>query len=341
MHWRFSCFSVVIAAAVGTLCLGLAGCGGGNASKPAAGGKPTVAFVTNNSYEFWTIARRGTEKGAKEFDATVDFKMPARGTTEEQRAIVEDLVAKGVQGIAISPIDSANQASFLNEIGSRVPLLTHDSDLPTGSERLCYIGTENYTAGMAAGKLVRECLPDGGNLVIYVGKMDAQNAKERRQGVLDELAGEKDAPGPTYGKFTLLDTMTDDANQDKCKANVEDTLVKYRDTPEKLCLVSLWAYNPPAMLAAVQGAGLAGKVKMVGFDENEETLQGVKDGHIYGTIVQQPFEFGFNAVRIMAGLARGDRSVLPEGGILFIPHREITRDNVEVFWDELKRLKQG
>jgi ribose transport system substrate-binding protein len=95
------------------------------------------------------------------------------------------------------------------------------------------------------------------------------------------------------------------------------------------------------MLAAVQGAGLAGKVKMVGFDENEETLQGVKDGHIYGTIVQQPFEFGFNAVRIMAGLARGDRSVLPEGGILFIPHREITRDNVEVFWDELKRLKQG
>lgn len=217
MHWRFSCFSVVIAAAVGTLCLGLAGCGGGNASKPAAGGKPTVAFVTNNSYEFWTIARRGTEKGAKEFDATVDFKMPARGTTEEQRAIVEDLVAKGVQGIAISPIDSANQASFLNEIGSRVPLLTHDSDLPTGSERLCYIGTENYTAGMAAGKLVRECLPDGGNLVIYVGKMDAQNAKERRQGVLDELAGEKDAPGPTYGKFTLLDTMTDDAIKTNAK----------------------------------------------------------------------------------------------------------------------------
>ena len=134
--------------------------------------------------------------------------------------------------------------------------------------------------------------------------------------------------------------MTDDAQQDKCKANVEDTLVKYGAEPDKLCLVGLWAYNPPAILAAVKGAGLAGKVHIVAFDENEETLQGVKDGEIYGTIVQNPFEFGYQAVRILAGLARGDRSVLPEGGILHIPHREITHDNVEPFWAELKRLKQ-
>ena len=127
---------------------------------------------------------------------------------------------------------------------------------------------------------MRECLPDGGKIVIYVGKMDAQNAKDRRQGVLDELAGKKDATGPELGKYTLLDTMTDDAKQDKCKANVEDTLVKYGSEAEKLCLVGLWAYNPPAMLSAVKGANLAGKVRIVGFDENEETLQGVKDGDI-------------------------------------------------------------
>ena len=80
---------------------------------------------------------------------------------------------------------------------------------------------------------------------------------------------------------------------------------------------------------------------LVGFDENEETLQGVKDGDIYGTIVQQPFEFGYQAVRILAAVARGDRGVLPEGGILYIPHREIKHDNVGPFWAELKRLKAG
>ncbi|MES1213218.1 MAG: sugar-binding protein [Singulisphaera sp.] len=334
MH-RLICTALITA-----LSLTLAGCGAKN-EKAASGGKPVVAFVTNNPYEFWTIARRGTEKAAQEFDVTVDFQMPPRGTAAEQRSIIEDLLAKGVQGIAISPNDSANQARFLNDVAARVPLVATDSDLPPGSGRLCYIGTENYTAGMAAGKLVRECMPAGGKIVIYVGKMDAQNAIERRQGVLDELAGTKGATGPELGKYTLLDTMTDDAKQEKCKTNVEDTLVKYGSEADKLCLVGLWAYNPPAMLAAVKGANLAGKVWLVGFDENEETLQGVKVGDIYGTIVQQPFQFGYEAVRILAAVARGDKSVLPSGGILFVPHREIKKDNVDAFWDELKKLKAG
>jgi ribose transport system substrate-binding protein len=330
---RFSPWALAI------LCLASAGCGSSEATKSEK--KPTVAFVTNNPFEFWTIARRGTEKAAKEFDVSVEFQMPAGGTAPEQRAIVEDLIAKGVKGIAISPNDAENQASFLNEVAARIPLVTQDSDLPAGSGRLCYIGTDNYTAGMAAGKLVRECMPEGGKIVIYVGRLESQNAKERRQGVLDELAGQNGATGPRLDKFTLLDTMTDEGNQEKCKANVEDTLVKYGDDAENLCLVGLWAYNPPAMLSAVKAAGLAGKVRLVAFDENEETLQGVKDGHIYGTIVQQPFEFGYQAVKILAALARGDRSGIPLGGIIYIPHREITRDNVEPFWEELKRLKQG
>ena len=134
--------------------------------------------------------------------------------------------------------------------------------------------------------------------------------------------------------------MTDDAKQEKCKANVEDTLVKYGSEADKLCLVGLWAYNPPAMLAAVKGANLNGKVRIVGFDENEETLQGVQGGDIYGTIVQQPFEFGYHAGAILAPW-HGDKSVIPDGGILYIPHREIKKDNVGPFWNELKEAQGG
>jgi len=327
--------------AVATLfSLSLTGCGGGQ-GKQADNGKPTVAFVTNNTAEFWTIARRGTEKGARDFDVNVEFQMPPRGSADEQRQIIEDLLTKGVQGISVSPNDSVNQAAFFDELAGKVSVLTHDNDLPAGSKRLCYIGTDNYEAGKAAGDLVKEAMPDGGRVVIFVGKMDAQNAVERRQGVLDALSGQKDSKGPELGKYTLLDTMTDDVKQDKCKANVEDALVKYGDKPESLCLVGLWAYNPPAMLAAVQGAGLVGKVKMVGFDENEETLQGVKDGAIYGTIVQQPFEFGYQATKILASLARNDQSSIPAGGVMHVPHRAIKSDNVDEFWTELKRLKAG
>ena len=79
------------------------------------------------------------------------------------------------------------------------------------------------------GKLVKEAAPDGGKIVIYVGKLDVQNAVERRQGVLDELSGANDSHKEElaksqyplqFGNHTLLDTMTDDADDGRCRRNV-------------------------------------------------------------------------------------------------------------------------
>jgi ribose transport system substrate-binding protein len=94
------------------------------------------------------------------------------------------------------------------------------------------------------------------------------------------------------------------------------------------------------MLAAVKEAELQGKVKIVGFDENEETLQGIADGEIIGSVVQNPFEFGYQAVKILAAVARGDKSVLPEGGIMYVDHRVINKENVKDFWEQLRELKK-
>jgi ribose transport system substrate-binding protein len=311
---------------------------GGRATGEGSG--ITVAFVTNNAYEFWTIARKGTEKAAKELNVDVAFRMPAQGSATEQRQLIEDLLVQGVKGIAVSPNDPTNQAEFFDEVADKVPLVTQDSDLPPGSKRLCFLGTDNYEAGKAAGKLVKEALPDGGRVAIFVGNTDAQNAIDRRQGVLDELAGSEKADGSDLGNYTLIDTYTDNSNQEVCKSKAEDALVQHGDDPEKLCLVGLWAYNPPAMLAAVKDRGLAGKVKIVGFDENEETLQGIKDGEVLGTVVQQPFEFGYQAVKMLVSLARGDKSVLPADGMHFIDYKVIKSDNVEAFHEELRQLKQ-
>jgi ribose transport system substrate-binding protein len=316
----------------------------GPAAGPGSGAgesnRVTVAFVTNNPYEFWTIARKGTEKAAKELNVDVAFRMPAQGSATEQRQLIEDLLVQGVKGIAVSPNDPANQAEFFDEVANKVPLITQDSDLPPGSKRLCFLGTDNYEAGKAAGRLVKEALPEGGRVAIFVGNIDAQNAIDRRQGVLDELAGSEKATGPRLGNYTLIDTYTDDSKQEVCKSKAEDALVQHADDPQTLCLVGLWAYNPPAMLAAVKDHGLAGKVKIVGFDENEETLQGIKDGEIIGTVVQQPFEFGYQAVKMLVSLAQGDKSVLPTDGMHFIDYKVIKGDNVEAFHEELRKLKQ-
>jgi ribose transport system substrate-binding protein len=88
----------------------------------------------------------------------------------------------------------------------------------------------------------------------------------------------------------------------------------------------------------VRGAGKAGKVKIVCFDENEETLAGVAAGDIYGTVVQQPFEFGRQAITRMDHYLRGDKSVFPAAGKEFIPTLSIKKDTVADFQAKLKQL---
>lgn len=161
--------------------------------KPAASegaGKPKVAFVSNNAYQFWTFAERGAEKAAAEFGVQMVFKKPSDGSAKVQREIIQDLINTGYVGIAVSPSDSKNALNFFkDEVAPKVALVMTDNDLTDPSARKCYIGTHNYRAGRAAGELVKKALPKGGEVAIFVGQMDASNAIERRQGVLDVLAG--------------------------------------------------------------------------------------------------------------------------------------------------------
>ncbi len=291
----------------------------------AAQKKLNLAFVPNNSSGFWTIAKAGTAEAVKELsNVHVDFMIPSDGTAAQQRQILDDLVSKGEDGISVSPIDPANQTDYLNKIAGQTLLICHDSDAP-GSKRVLYIGTDNTAAGVMAGKLIKEALPNGGKIMLFVGNKDAQNAKERYAGIKQELAG---------SKIEILDVRTDDANPTRAKQNAEDTLVKY---PDISALVGLWEYNGPAIVGAVKAAKKAGQVKIVCFDSADDTLAGIADGSIYGTVVQQPFEFGKQAILRMAKYLRGDKSALA-GDKLIIPTQAIKKDNVAAFKADMDKI---
>jgi ribose transport system substrate-binding protein len=310
-------------------------------------GRTKVAFVSNNPESFWTIAEAGTKKAAAEEQVEVLFRKPAQNDAGLQKEIIDTVLGQGVKAIAVSVIAPDKQAAYLNEIADRVPLITQDNDAPQ-TKRLCYIGTDNYEAGKGAGRLVKEAMPQGGTVAIFVGDLAALNAQQRRQGVLDELAGVKDAKGDTYGKYKLYKTYTDQPEgPQKAKENAVDAVTALQKE-KNVCLVGLWAYNPPAILSAVKDKDMVGRMNIVGFDEDTATLQGIDEGAIYGTIVQQPFLFGYESVKMMAALARGDRSKLPPSGIRHVPHMVITkagpakgepdRKPVAQFRDELEKL---
>lgn len=320
-------FSILVCTLLVSLVI--AGCQPGTSGGGAGGGgmKHKLAFVTNNASDFWTIARKGTEKAAKEIpNIEVEFRIPSDGTAAEQQRVIDDLLAKGIHGIAISPVDPKNQTAMLNRAAGQTLVVTQDSDAPD-SNRACYIGTDNVAAGRQAGELVKEALPQGGKIMVFVGVLDAANAQQRYQGLKEALAG---------SNVQIIDVRTDNTDRVRAKSNASDTLV---NNPDIAGMVGLWSYNGPAILSAVKEANKVDKVKIIAFDEEDETLNGIKDGAIYATVVQQPFEFGFQSMSLMAKFLDGDKSVIPASKQIFVPTIAIKKADVEEFIKKINGLR--
>lgn len=311
-----------------------------------------IAFITNQIADFWKLAEAGCRDAEKDFaNVEVEVRMPIQATAAEQKRIIEDLMNSGVDAFAISPVDPENQTAFLNRIINEVEVVTHDSDAPE-SNRAMYIGMDNYKAGQQAGELVAQALPDGGEVMLFIGRLEQDNSKYRRQGVIDVLMGRTDrsqdyyrqnpdALDPTDGeikgdKYTILGTITDQGKPEVAQAKAEDSLNSY---PEMDAMVGLFEYNPPACYQALEKAGKLGQVKLIGFDENDVTLQAIKDGHCAGTVVQNPYMYGYESVRVLRGLLLLVPDTVPESKYLDIPPRTITKENVDEFWADLKAKK--
>lgn len=304
--------------------------------KPAK--KPRLAFISNGVAAFWTIAETGANHAAQKLDVEASVHFPSG--IEDQKRTIEDLVTRGVDGIAVSPIDPVNQTEILNKAAANTKLITHDSDAPD-SQRLLYIGMDNYKAGRMCGQLVKEALPNGGKLMIFIGRLEQDNAKRRRQGVIDEIMGRSedptryDPPGEVIkgNGFTVLGTLTDQFDRAKGKANAEDAMARYPDLDG---MIGLFGYNPPLLIEALDRAGKLGKIKLIAFDEADETLDGIQKGNVYGTVVQNPYLYGYRSIEILKELAAGNTSVIPASKFIDIPARHIRKDNVAEFWKDLK-----
>ena len=167
--------------------------GGGDApsTADAAGPKPRIAYVTNGVDPFWDIAAKGAKDAAAKFNVDLQVIFPQDGG--DQKAKIEDVIVRGIDGIAISPIDAKNQTPSINDWAAKTRVITQDSDAPE-SNRLMYIGVDNYEAGRMCGQLVKEAVPQGGKVAIFVGRLEQDNARLRREGVIDELL-DKPRPG--------------------------------------------------------------------------------------------------------------------------------------------------
>jgi ribose transport system substrate-binding protein len=287
--------------------------------------KLRLAFVANTADEYWAIVHLGCDYATRLLgDVDLDFRFPAEHTAKAQQEILSDLVAGGVDGIAISPIDAENQMDFLNNIAAKTLLVCADSDAQK-SKRACYIGTDNVAAGRQAAELLKAALPQGGKIILFVGYPNAQNTKDRIQGIQNGLTG---------SNIQIVDTLADDHKSPIAQKNAEDALAKY---PDLAGMVGIYGYHGPAILTAVRSAGKVGQVKIVCFDEDSDTLAGIAAGDIYGTVVQKPLKIGWQVIVSMDKYLRGDKTQLADGKIL-TSSRVLTKDDVAFFQEERKTM---
>ncbi len=310
-----------------------AGCkqeAGSDVSGTAPAGGPKLAYLTNNVSDFWTIAQKGVNKAERELGVTVTFRQPLQGSVEEQVKFLEDFATQGYDAVAISPKDADNMTDILNKRARDYKLICVDSDAPK-SDRIAYVGTDNYAAGRKLGEILVKLFPEGGEMVVFVGTLDAQNAQDRYKGIKDVLKDNGDRI--TEARAPMLD----ETDRGRAKGNVENVLTSIEGVD---ALVGLWSYNGPSIASAVESQGRQGKVKIVCFDEEEETLAGIRNGVIDATVVQDPFQFSYEAVKLMVDLVRKGPEAAPRDGTLYIDARVIDKTNVDAFARELAERKK-
>ncbi|MFI0844611.1 sugar-binding protein [Mesorhizobium sp. IMUNJ 23232] len=288
--------------------------------------KKQLAFVVNASSDFWKLAEAGVKKAQGELGDgyELQFRYPAQGTAALQNALMDDLVAAGTDAIMISSADPKNSIDAFNKVAAQVPLFTTDSDAPQ-SKRIAYLGSSNTAAGVQAGEeMVKAMGGKEGKCMGFVGFLGADNAVERINGFKTAIEGKG---------ITLVDVRGDDVDFARARTNVDDVLVA---NPEINCMVGFYSYNPPKIYEALQAAGKLGQITVVAFDEDPVTLGAVKEGSFSATVVQQPFEWGYQGMKLMAAYLGGDKSMVPADGLIIVPTAVINKENVDAFSADLK-----
>jgi ribose transport system substrate-binding protein len=298
--------------------------------RKAESGKPRLAFVINATSPFWEPAFKGLERASAEFGIEATWEAP-NGPVEKQIDLVESLLARGVEAIVVSPLDPDALASVLRRAKEKgVEVLTVDSDSPA-SGRTAYIGTNNRRAGERAGReMVRLLGEKGGKVAGFVGYLTAANARERIEGFRAGIAG---------SRVELVEVYPDETDAGKAQNNVEAAL---RARPDLAGLFTIWSYDAPAAGRALKGAGLVGKIRVVGFDAEPQTLSLLEEGVIDACVGQKPYEFGYQSVRLFHAIrTKGRAAALAEiapDGVLDTGIEVITRESLPAYREKLRSL---
>lgn len=301
----------------------LAGCGSSSSSSsessgaasPSSDKKLSIAVIPKGTtHVFWKAVEAGAQEAGKELGVEVIWKGPLReDNKDEQIKVVQDFITKGVSGIALAPLDeNALRTPVTEAQAASIPVVIFDSGLAE-VQTTSYIATDNTAAGGMGGKRLGELLGGKGKVLMLRYQEGSASTDQREKGFLDEMAKLKGIEVVSSNQYAGPTAET--------AQKAAESLVNRFKKGEAFAVDGIFCPNESTafgMLRALQNAGLAGKVKLVGFDSSPPLIDGLKAGEIDALVVQDPRKMGYLSVQTLVKHIRGEKveSKIDTGAVL-------------------------
>ena len=259
-------------------------------------GKTLVFYVSYHdvSNDFAPQIKAGVVAAAKDLGVNATMVGPVGANAQDQISQLEDLIQKGVDGLAISSASTDALAPEINKaLAEGIPVITFNTDNPS-SNRLAFVGQDLFHSGEIAGDLMSKYLNGNGTVIITTLDAGAQWSIDREKGARQALAK---SPG-----INIVQTLNTGTEPQGIYSNVENAMLAHPDVTGLLSL-ECCSVTPDGLY--VQRNNLKGKVQVVGFDTNPSTLQLIKDGYIDASIYQDPYTQGYDAVKLLNDFVQG------------------------------------
>lgn len=282
-------------------CLAVLLSGSACSSKKSDEGKSLqIAVIPKGmTHEFWNAIHAGAVKAGRELGVEIIWKGPHKEDDREgQIIVVEDMIARGVNGIILAPLDDQALVRPVREAQREgIPVIIIDSPLK-GSDYVSYIATDNYKGGVLAAEHMGKLLGGRGKIFLIRCHEGSASSTLREQGFYETT--QKLFPEIEFlSKDLYAGVTTESAYQ-----ALENLLNRFPDVDGIFCPNESTTFGG---LRALQDKGLAGKVKFVGFDSSQKLVDGLSQGHIHGLVLQNPFNMGYLGVNTIVAHHRGEK----------------------------------
>ncbi len=279
--------------ALGLSLLSLLNCGGSQHSPE----EKYVLIATNVKVPYWQEAAAGIAKAGAQLHVRTEVIGPDSYDVKAQHDQFQDALKRKPSGILVSAGDpNLIKGDIDAAIAQGIPVVTIDSDVPM-SNRVTFIGTDNYQAGLMGARLAAKELKFRGSVVIY-SMPEQKNLSERLRAYKDVF--------DNYPQIKISEVVDIKGDPTAAFDKTMELIEKNAKVDAFVCLVSIAC---PEVAEVLGRKHVSGKV-VVAMDTDQRTLEGIQKGLISATIGQKPFTMAFFGIKMLDDLHHNPLSPL-------------------------------